>query len=86
MKKQLLALALVAGIGTATWSAEGHAIEPTAQVGYVVGYVVGRSHVWGLFGAYIGSYSGAAVGRRVCREVPAFQTTCADVGGAIGAR
>ena len=86
MKKQLLALALVAGIGTATWSAEGHAIEPTAQVGYVVGYVVGRGHAWGLFGAYVGMYYGAAQGREACRQVPAFQSKCAAIGGAIGAR
>ena len=86
MKKQLLALALVAGIGTATWSAEGHAISPTAQVGYVVGYVVGRSHAWGVFGAYLGMRYGAAEGRSICRNLPAFQDTCADVGGAIGAR
>ena len=85
MKKQLLALALVAGIGTATWSAEGHAINPTAQVGYVVGYVFG-SYVGRAFGVYYGLRYGAVAGILACRNTPFSYGTCAAIGAGVGAR
>ena len=86
MKKQLLALALVAGIGTATWSAEGHAINPTAQVGYIVGYIASRSHVGGWFGVYYGMRYGAVAGVIACRSTPALYGSCAAIGAGVGAR
>ena len=85
MKKQLLALALVAGIGTATWSAEGHAINPTAQVGYVVSYVFG-SHLGGGFGVYYGMRYGFIAGVMACRNTPTFLRSCAAIGAGVGAR
>ena len=86
MKKQLLALALVAGIGTATWSAEGHATNPTAQIGYVVGYVVGRGNVGGWFSVYYGMRYGAVAGVITCRNTPALYGSCAAIGAGVGAR
>ena len=85
MKKQLLALALVAGIGTATWSAEGHAINPATQVGYAVGYVFG-THVGGALGAYYGLRFGFVAGVIACRNTPTFLRSCGAIGAGVGAR
>ena len=82
MKKQLLALALVAGIGAATWSAEGHAIEPTGHIDYAVARILDNPF-WAVFGPYKGMRYGA--GGYACQSVAFFQSYCAEIGDSVGA-
>ena len=81
MKKQLLALALVAGIGAATWSAEGHAIELTGHIDHAVARILDNPF-WAVFGPYKGMHYGAGY---ACRSVPFFPSYCADIGDTVGA-
>ena len=80
MKKQLLALALVAGIGAATWPAEGHAIEPTGHIDYAVARILDNPF-WAVFGPY--TDPGYGTGGYACRGMPFFPSYCSDIGNSV---
>ena len=87
MKKQLLAFALVAGVGASTWSdVPRGAVDPTGQVGLVVGLVVhGANLLPVMFDVYRGMRFGFRAGSNLCRNLP-FQEACAEVGMGVGMR
>ena len=87
MKKQLLALALVAGIGAATWSDIPRSAVPTSQVGFFVGLALsGGDASTLLLGVYRGMQFGAAAGSYACKDLPALRSTCARIGRGVGMR
>ena len=87
MKKQLLALALVAGVGAATWSNIPPNAVPTSQVGFIVGAVLsGGSLKVTLRSVYLGMRFGAAAGSYACRDVPFLRNSCTRIGRGVGMR